>query len=205
MVYGSVLEPRCAGDGTGHETIAGVLLSLADLARIEAGDVDLAFRRWKRPMHRAGGSQVTRVGVLAFDAVDVVAIDDISDDDARRAGYSDRADLVGFLERKDGDVYRIELRLAGPDPRVALRERSDLDAAEREGIDAALARLPWARAYLDTIAAQPAVLAADLAEQHGVPKRSFKQRVRRLKELGLTESLAVGYRLSPRGRAYLGR
>ena len=34
-------------------------------------------------------------------------------------------------------------------------------------------------------------------------KRPFKQRVRRLKELGLTESLEVGYRMSPRGKAYL--
>lgn len=31
----------------------------------------------------------------------------------------------------------------------------------------------------------------------------FKRRVRQLKELGLTESLEVGYRLSPRGRAVL--
>jgi hypothetical protein len=30
----------------------------------------------------------------------------------------------------------------------------------------------------------------------------FKRDVRKLKELGLTESLEVGYRLSPRGRAY---
>jgi ribosomal protein S19E (S16A) len=31
----------------------------------------------------------------------------------------------------------------------------------------------------------------------------FKLRVRRLKELGLTESLPKGYRVSPRGRAFL--
>jgi hypothetical protein len=31
----------------------------------------------------------------------------------------------------------------------------------------------------------------------------FKLRVRKLKELGLTESLEVGYRLSPRGKAVL--
>ena len=30
----------------------------------------------------------------------------------------------------------------------------------------------------------------------------FKRNVRKLKELGLTESLEVGYRLSPRGEAY---
>jgi hypothetical protein len=32
---------------------------------------------------------------------------------------------------------------------------------------------------------------------------SFKRDVRKLKELGLTESLEVGYRLSPRGAALL--
>jgi hypothetical protein len=180
-----------------------VLLSLADLVGIETGEVDLAFRRWKRPMHKRGGTQRTRIGVLAFDAVDAVTIDQITDDDARRAGYPDRRKLVDFLSRKDGDVYRIELHLAGPDPRVALRERSRLSKADRADLDARLARLPWARDYLATIAKQPGVRAEDLAQQHGEPKRSFKQRVRRLKELGLTESLEVGYRLSPRGRAYL--
>jgi DNA-binding transcriptional ArsR family regulator len=180
-----------------------VLLSLSDLARIEAGEIDLAFRRWKRPMHKAGGSQRTRVGVLAFDAVDVVSVEAITDEEARRAGYADRVTLLGFLARKEGDVYRIELRVAGPDPRVALRKRSRLSDTDRAKIDAALARLEWARPYLATIAEQPGVLAADLAEQHGAEKRAFKQRVRRLKELGLTESLEVGYRLSPRGKAYL--
>jgi DNA-binding transcriptional ArsR family regulator len=176
-----------------------VLLSLSDLSRIEAGEIDLAFRRWKRPMHRAGGSQRTRIGVLAFDSVERVAVSSITAADARRAGYASLADLKRFLARKDGDVYRVELRLAGADPRVALREQTDIDDKTR----AAIERLPWAADYLRTIAAQPGVRAEDLAAQYGLPKRNFKQRVRRLKELGLTESLEVGYRLSPRGRAYL--
>ena len=37
----------------------------------------------------------------------------------------------------------------------------------------------------------------------GQEKRRFKLDVRKLKELGLTESLPVGYRLSPRGHAVL--
>ena len=178
-----------------------MLLSLSDLARIEAGEVDLAFRRWKRPMHRAGGSQRTRVGVLAFQSVEKVAVSSITAADARRAGFATLAELKRFLARKEGDVYRVELRLAGADPRIALRERTDFSPGEH----AAIGRLPWAREYLATIAEQPGVRAEDLAAQHGVPKRNFKQRVRRLKELGLTESLEVGYRLSPRGRACLNR
>lgn len=33
----------------------------------------------------------------------------------------------------------------------------------------------------------------------------FKQDVRKLKELGLTESLEIGYRLSPRGKSVIDR
>ena len=62
-----------------------MLFSLADLSRIEAGELDLAFRRWNRPMHRAGGSQRTRIGVLAFDSVEKVAVSSITAADARRA------------------------------------------------------------------------------------------------------------------------
>jgi hypothetical protein len=46
------------------------------------------------------------------------------------------------------------------------------------------------------------VRAPDLAARMGRETLPFKRDVRKLKELGLTESLEVGYRLSPRGRAY---
>jgi ribosomal protein S19E (S16A) len=47
------------------------------------------------------------------------------------------------------------------------------------------------------------VRAPDLAASVGRETKPFKIGVRKLKELGLTESLPVGYRLSPRGRAFL--
>ncbi len=43
------------------------------------------------------------------------------------------------------------------------------------------------------------------AGELGRERLPFKADVRKLKRLGLTESLDVGYRLSPRGRAYLDR
>ena len=55
------------------------------------------------------------------------------------------------------------------------------------------------------IAERPEVRAPDLAASVGRETQPFKTDVRKLKELGLTESLLVGYRLSPRGRAYLER
>jgi len=45
--------------------------------------------------------------------------------------------------------------------------------------------------------------AGDLCRMAGQDKMSFKLNVRKLKTLGLTESLEVGYRLSPRGIALL--
>lgn len=174
------------------------------LRRIESGEVDLAFRRWTQPTVKAGGHLRTRIGELAIDAVTRVPVSSITAAEARRAGHSSLAELKRMLAAKaDGHVYRVELHLAGPDPRAVLREQASLTEDDRAEIDKVIDRLPWARSYLETIAAHPAVLAATLAEGHGMEKRAFKQRVRRLKELGLTESLEVGYRLSPRGRAYL--
>jgi hypothetical protein len=49
------------------------------------------------------------------------------------------------------------------------------------------------------------VRAGDLADACGRERLDFKLDVRKLKALGLTESLSVGYRLSPRGAAYLAR
>ena len=53
------------------------------------------------------------------------------------------------------------------------------------------------------IAARPGVRAATLAQRLGRDVPPFKRDVRKLKELGLTESLEIGYRLSPRGVAVL--
>ena len=43
----------------------------------------------------------------------------------------------------------------------------------------------------------------DVARHADQDRPVFKLNVRKLKELGLTESLEVGYRLSPRGEAVL--
>jgi hypothetical protein len=181
-----------------------VLIRLDTLRRIEAGEVDLAFRRWTHPTVKAGGHLRTRIGELAIDDVRPVTVASITAAEARRAGHSSLAELKRMLAAKhEGRVYRVELHLRGPDPRVVLREQASLTDDDRAEIDKALARLPWAMEYLRAIEHHPALLTATLAEQHGMEKRPFKQRVRRLKELGLTESLEVGYRLSPRGAAYL--
>ena len=47
------------------------------------------------------------------------------------------------------------------------------------------------------------VVSTALAELLGRERPALKTDVRKLKRLGLTESLEVGYELSPRGRAFL--
>src|SRR5919197_4883103 len=94
-----------------------------DMRRVAAGEITLALRRWRRPTVKAGGSLRTRAGMLAIDSVEVVEPEEVTDADARRAGRADRAALLAGL-RGDGRLYRIAFHLAGPDPRIALRERS---------------------------------------------------------------------------------
>ena len=55
---------------------------------------------------------------------------------------------------------------------------------------------------LSCIAAEPGRRAPDFAARFGREVQPFKRDVRKLKELGLTISLLVGYELSPRGEAY---
>jgi hypothetical protein len=176
-----------------------VLFRQAQLRGIADGTIDLQFRRWDRPRARPGGRQLTAVGVIRIDDVRVVRR--VTKAEARRAGFASPDEVVRAL-RPDGDLYRIALHLEGPDPRLALRERvatGDDLAALRRAID----RLPWGVDYLRAIRDNPEVKASDLAASFGVETRVFKPRVRRLKELGLTISLSPGYRLSPRGEAFL--
>lgn len=179
-----------------------MLIKLATLDKIAAGEVTLAFRCWRRPSVSAGGTLRTARGVLAIAAVEPVALAKITAAEAKRAGFASLAALRAELAEREGTIYRVELAFVGADPRIALREAAP-DAAAIGDLREKLSRLPWAAALLRTIAANPGVRATDLAAAEGLPTPNFKARVRRLKELGLTESLEVGYRLSPRGTALL--
>jgi DNA-binding HxlR family transcriptional regulator len=85
------------------------------------------------------------------------------------------------------------------------REVLDGIAARLARLDAASRRGPWTAAVLGLIGRRPAVRAAELAADLGIATEVLKRDVRKLKELGLTESLNPGYRLSPRGEAVLKR
>jgi hypothetical protein len=186
------------------------MLPLAVLRGVAAGSIDRAFRRWDRPRVKAGGRQRTSLGVVGFTSVDVVAREELTAVDATRAGFASIDRLLTVLDRRpERPIFRIGLELVGPDPRVALREAlpnadelSDI-VRRLDRLDRASRHGPWTRAVLSAIADRAETPAVELAAAFGREKASFKLDVRKLKELGLTESLRPGYRLSPRGESVL--
>lgn len=177
------------------------------LELIKAGKVTRAYRRWQRPTVKAGGTLLTAVGQLAILSVDACDEAALKESDARAAGYETLAELKAELGQRPGRLCCIRFKRKGADPRIALREQSALGADEAADLKARLARLdklrPWTLKVLRAIEQHPEKRAADLARVVGAEKDWLKVHIRKLKNLGLTESLEVGYRLSPRGCAFL--
>jgi hypothetical protein len=186
-----------------------VLLSPGEQEGIRNGRIQVAFRCWNRPRVRPGTRMRTGSGLVEVLAVDRVELDEITDQQARLAGAGGREQLLAQLRPwlDKGAVYRVGVRWAGADPRVALRNAAELSEEEMSDLVRRLDRMdrssPWTREVLELIERLPAKRAADLASRLGRETLPFKRDVRKLKELGLTESLEIGYRLSPRGSALL--
>ncbi|PXY22260.1 hypothetical protein [Prauserella muralis] len=188
-----------------------MILPAAVARGVARGTVTLAFRRWARQNVRQGDTLTTPAGVIAIGAVTTVDPAAITDTDAARAGASSAGAVLAALRGDASDpVFRIELSWAGPDPRVALSADDTLTPADVAAIADRLGRLdrrsahgPWTHDVLRLIAAQPGRRAAELAASLGRDRDRLKLDIRKLKQLGLTHSLDVGYRISPRGAAYL--
>ena len=180
------------------------------IEKIKSGEITTLFRRWSRPGAKAGGSQMTQGGVIGIDTVEMVTEDEITELDAREAGYGTKANLIDKLSYRDDPIYRIRVYFAGEDPRIALRQKDDLGDSELTEVIAKLDKLDknskrgaWTQEYLQLIQDMPAAYSGVLADYLGISIPEFKPWVRKLKALGLTESLKVGYRLSPRGEKVL--
>lgn len=177
-----------------------MLLKSKVIDQIKAGEISAVFRVWKRPTVKKGGTLTTRKGVMFIDDIRTLAPSEVKPAHLAAAGL-DSIDEILDSDRK-GDLYFIRLHYHGEDPRIALRENVD-----RKELDKVCEKLDkmgdWAGKYLDMIGEQPNIHAQILADSVGLEKRKFKARVRRLKTLGLTESLRPGYKLSKRGQAVL--
>lgn len=196
-----------------------MLLNRDTAEGIADGSITVVLRRWDAPRVKAGGTQRTPAGTIRIDSVtEYPGGYRVSAAQARAAGYPDAESAQAVLDRRPGPharspgrTYVIGVSYLGPDERPELAADDDLGdtdvatiATRLQRWDAA-AEAPWTRDYLTLIAANEAVRAPDLAARVGQDTPRFKRRVRQLKGLGLTISLDVGYRISPRGRAYLAR
>ena len=176
------------------------------------GSITCTFRRWKRLQVSVGNRYRQPFGELEVLSVQEVDERSIGDKDATLAGYKSREDLLAELaEYPDGTLYRIDFRFADADRRIALRENDDLSDTDIDRLVKRLARLdkasshgPWTRQALELIDSNPGIVSTVLAAKMGLDRPAFKLDIRKLKESGLTESLTIGYRLSPRGKRLLG-
>lgn len=187
-----------------------MLFDARTLTGLTEGRVSATYRRWTAVRPRVGARFTTRAGLVEVTGIEPTDPDVLTEADADAAGFASRDALLAWTAKKGtGDLYRVGIRLAGPDPRVALRNEAELDEAELAALTARLARMdraadrPWTAQALTLIAEHPGVVSTELAAAAGQERADFKIRIRRLKALGLTESLEVGYRLSPRGKAYV--
>ena len=178
------------------------------IEKIKSGEITVLFRRWSRPGAKAGGTQMTQGGVIGIDTVEVVTEDDITELDARESGYGTKENLLEKLNYRDDPIYRLRVFFQGADPRIAMRENlkdDDLQEviAKLDKLDKNSKRGAWTQQYLQVIQDMPATYSGMLADYLGISIPEFKPWVRKLKALGLTESLERGYRLSPRGEKVL--
>ena len=187
-----------------------MLLKNKTIEGIQSGKITLIFRRWKKAGVKKGGTQMTQLGVVGIEDVKIVTEDEITDRDAKKAGFNSRDELLSDFYDRDEDIYKIKVDWVGEDPRKALRTNDKLSKKELDDIIGKLQKLDensqrgkWTQLYLQMIHDQPNTHAQILAEQIGLTIPTFKPWVRKLKALGLTESLRPGYRLSPRGKKVL--
>jgi hypothetical protein len=95
-----------------------MLIKREILEAIKAGDITVQFRRWTRPSVKAGGTLKTKVGLLHIGRMDEMSPDDVTEADAKAAGFRDLADFRRWLDTmKQGPLFhRIELSWGGDLP-----------------------------------------------------------------------------------------
>lgn len=181
------------------------------------GSIHTTFRQWDKPRVKPGGRyRVHPIGVVVVDSVAKVLVGALRDADARAAGFADRDELLEYLRgaakaplTETTELYRIDLHHGGVEDFVEGALQEELSDDQVDGLVEKLRRLdgdaPWTRRTLTLIQKSPQVAASKLAHSFGLETLPFKERVRKLKRLGLTQSYEVGYDLSPRGRAFLAR
>jgi hypothetical protein len=179
--------------------------------RIRSGEIRCTVRIWQRPHVKVGGRYALGAEAIVVDKIHETRLDDITPALAKRCGFPSLVDLLKTAKHGLGErVFVIDFHCDG---KTGARPRHDTGVVSAAELAELVPRLDamdrrskigaWTLATLRAIEAHPGVLAAKLARSLGRPRDEFKRDVRKLKTLGLTFSLEVGYRLTPKGEALL--
>ena len=177
---------------------------------IRSGQISCTVRVWKRPHVKLGGRYALGDGAVVVDRIHETRLDDITPALARRSGFASVVDLLKTAKHGAGErVFVIDFhydaaKAREPPATGAVRGEELAKVARRlDAMDRRARNGAWTRETLRLIRARPGVRAADLARDLGRARDEFKRDVRKLKGLGLTLSLEIGYRLTPWGAALL--
>jgi hypothetical protein len=179
--------------------------------RIRSGEIRCTVRIWQRPHAKVGGRYALGAGAVVVDRIHETHADGITPALARRCGFTSVADALKTAKHGTGErVFIIEFHYDGkararskPVTGVVSAEELAKVAQRLDAMDRRAQSGAWTQATLRAIEARPGVRAANLALALERPRDEFKRDVRKLKNLGLTLSLEIGYRLTPKGQALL--
>jgi hypothetical protein len=179
---------------------------------IRRGDITCTIRIWQRPHVRVGGRYQLGTGSIQVDRIQEMEFDGLTPALARRSGFGSVVELLKVAKHGAGErIFLIDFHFIDAPAKPPQRIGGRLDA---DSINALVAKLdamdgratqPWTRATLREIGEHPGLRAADLAATLGRERLELKRDIRKLKALGLTISLEVGYRLSERGVQVAGK
>lgn len=157
-------------------------------AGVADGSITVTYRAWKRPQVKVGGQYRVGGATVEVSALSTVPRAEVPDDFDRWLGDAD-------------PVWRVDFHRVEPVAKPSLTPEEITTRLDR--LDAASSHGPWTRTTLALIRDHPGLVSTTLAAMVDRERFAFKADVRKLKALGLTESLEVGYRLSPLGEAFL--
>jgi len=189
-----------------ENSIQLVLFKSDILEKIVTGKITRVYRLWKKPMVIPGGTQLTQAGLLKIIDIQEVDAKKLTSEELRDSDQS-----IASLQKlvpKNGILFEIRVQFEGADPRISLRNKALENMEDYHDLKIKLDKYdksrygPWTQ-ILDEIKKHPGNKAQILADNLGFEKLWLKTQIRKLKALGLTISLEVGYILSTRGLSYL--
>ncbi|MCT2558603.1 hypothetical protein N0B51_06380 [Tsuneonella sp. YG55] len=84
--------------------------------RVRSGDITCSVRVWQAPRVKSGGLYPMEPGRIRVDSVREIALEDVTDDLARRSGFADVHELMATARHGRGEnIYLIEFAYLPPD------------------------------------------------------------------------------------------